>query len=225
MRYIFLGFILLLSVSFSTHSVATEDTSKESDKSLVEDYSVANKRYLELVDKVKGSINFDYVKALKLTYVNSEFYQPFLGAEQELSIKLLAEIASKQWQDCLQTSQQILASNYISLNAHYGAMACSFETKAEKQGKFHRSMINNLLEVMWQSGDGQSPATAFFCTSITELKSFLKFAGLKINKQSIMKHEGKSYDLVAVTDPDSGNEFNLFFDMSSQWTFGFKGIN
>lgn len=186
--------------------------------------STYNKRYQDLVKKVKSAPSFEYVKALKLTYIRTDYYQPFLGTEAELIASIYNNIESKNWIKCNELSDQILTTNYISLDAHYGAMVCSFETNLPEQGKYHRTVMTHLLQAMWQSGDGLSPLSPLFCTSKPELDAFLKFSGFSLLKQSLLDFEGKTYDVVMVKDPDSDKEFELFFDISSQWQYGFKDI-
>ncbi|WP_185962685.1 DUF4919 domain-containing protein [Thalassomonas sp. M1454] len=187
-------------------------------------YTQANEQYQGLLKKVKTTPNFEYVKALKLTYIHTEYYQPFMGKEAELIADMYSNIESKNWLACSDVSSKILATNYISLDAHYGAMACSFESNLVEQGKYHRTIMTHLLQAMWQSGDGLSPMSPLFCTSKSELYAFLKFSGFTLITQSLLEFEDKTYDVITVKDPDSNKEFELFFDISSQWQYGFKDI-
>ncbi|MDG2392473.1 MAG: hypothetical protein P8M49_03100, partial [Thalassotalea sp.] len=61
--------------------------------------------------------------------------------------------------------------------------------------------------------------SSFFC-----FFEFFKFSGFSLLKQSLLDFEGKTYDVVMVKDPDTNKEFELFFDISSQWQYGFKDI-
>ena len=184
-----------------------------------------NNSYNEAVQAFKSAPTQLKVQQLKLDYISTDYYQPFSGSEQKLSEEMFSYVAAKDWSDCLIIAEQILASNYISFNGHYGVMACSFESDKKSAGLHHRQVLSYLLEAMWQSDDGRAPESALVSLSTTEIYSFLKLTGFQVLKQSMFEYEEQSFELVRVIDPDSNEEFDLFFNNSTQWQYGFKHVD
>lgn len=229
---------LLLLISLTLTACSTTSSIDDTDLSIIENkeatkptpevtsiYDEVNNEYNELVRKLKVIPSFDDVKRLKKIYVETSFYKPYLGTEKTLSNSMYSDIENKDWHACLAVTREILRTNYISINGHYGAMACSVELKKKQQSEFHRTMINFLLDDIWQSGNGRTPETSFEITSSAELYAFLNLAGLEVMNQSLLEHQNKSYDRIGVKDPETGDEFDLFFDITTQWEKGFKSIN
>ncbi len=85
-------------------------------------------------------------------------------------------------------------------------------------------MLNGLVDSIGHSGDGRSPTTAFVTISTPELRAFLRLTGLEVKKQSLVHEADKAFDLMGVRDPETGEEFELYFDITTQMTKGFKGL-
>lgn len=185
----------------------------------------ANEDYDNGVITIKSNPTLQLVKQLKLDYIKTDYYQPFDGTEQKLSEQMFGYLEAKDWENCLSSAEQILITNYISFNGHYGAMACSFESDEKSLGLHHRQVLGYLLEAMWQSGDGKSPGSALVSLSSSEIYGFLKLTGLQVLKQSMFEYAEQSFELLRVKEPDSNEEFDLFFNNSTQWQYGFKHIN
>jgi Domain of unknown function (DUF4919) len=188
------------------------------------DHEKYNARYDELVSVVKQAASQEQFMELRKTYVLTSHYKPYLSPERSLSQAMFDALNNEEWNTCLDKSREILDFNYISLSAHYGAMACGFESGNETQGDYHKYVLNNLLDAIWATGDGKTTKTAFYCTSTPELQAFIQLHGLETINQALIHHEGKAYDLMGVKDPKEGKEFKWYFDISSQWALGFKGL-
>ncbi|MEH6556992.1 MAG: DUF4919 domain-containing protein [Oceanicoccus sp.] len=183
-----------------------------------------NARYNELVSVVRETASQEEFVELRKIYVYTSHYKPYLSPERSLSQLMFEALNNEEWDICLEKSSEILDFNYISLSAHYGAMACSFESDNKTQADYHKYVLNNLLDAIWSTGDGKSTETAFYCTSTPELQAFIQLHGLETIDQALIHHEGKAYDLMGVKDPKEDEEFKWYFDISSQWALGFKGL-
>ncbi|MEW6997850.1 DUF4919 domain-containing protein [Colwelliaceae bacterium BS250] len=224
--------VLLVSACATENSIDnTSNVTKNAEPSNADETvqitqnSSANKNYDEAVKAFKSAPTLLKVKQLKLDYISTDYYQPFSGSEQKLSEQMFSYVEAKDWSDCLIVAEQILASNYVSFNGHYGAMACSFESDKKSAGLHHREVLSYLLDAMWQSGDGRGPNSALVSLSTTEIYGFLKLTGFQVLKQSMFEFKKLSYELVRVIDPDSNEEFDLFFNNSIQWQYGFKHVD
>ena len=209
---------------FLTILVSACSTTQQNESTAKIDYEKYDTRYNDLISIVKDIASQEQFMELREAYVFTSHYKPYLSPERALSSVMFEALNNKNWNECLEKSNEILDFNYISLSAHYGAMACSFESGESKQGDYHKYVLNNLLDAIWATGDGKSIETAFYCTSTPELQSFIQLHGLETIDQALIHHEGKAYDLMGVKDPKEDKEFKWYFDITSQWALGFKGL-
>lgn len=100
-------------------------------------------------------------------------------------------------------------------------MVCNFKLERNEDGKYHRYVLNGLINSIANNGDGRSVKTAYTTISTGELKTFIQMMGLEIKRQSLRNSNGKAFDVMAVKDPKTGEEFNLYFDISIQMVKGF----
>jgi len=215
MRVIFVLVLILISACSTTQEVEPKNQI---------DHAKYNARYNELITVIKRAATLGNFKELRDVYVLTSHYHPYGSPERSFSKAMFEGIGSKNWKACLENTHKILKFNYISLNAHYGAMVCSYESDNEKQGEYHKYVLNGLLDAIWATGDGKSKETAFFSTSTLELQAFINLHGLETVDQALVRDEGKIYDLMGVRDPKKDEEFKWYFDISAQWALGFKSI-
>lgn len=71
------------------------------------------------------------------------------------------------------------------------------------------------LEQQLASTTGSGPETAFKVGSIGEEYQILGRLGLQRASQALVAHEGRMYDVLTATDPATGEEREVWFDISS----------
>ncbi len=236
MRFLFLLPLFFLTACSSVDSLYSEpelpaqpqenvetQTSETTSQSMPK--SEVDRQYLDLVTKLRVLPSYEDVVKLKELYVHTQYYQPFIGVEVELSKSVKKQLDNKQWDACIATSKQLLKSNYLSLNGHYFFMACAVETKQGKLAAYHKQILNYLLDDLWNSGDGLSPQSAIKAISGAEIDSFLHIAGLSVLSKSLMEYYGKSFEKIQVQQMEDGKQFELFFDVSVAWENGFKHVS
>jgi hypothetical protein len=158
---------------------------------------------------------------LREAYIKTSAYRPYHMAERAISSLMFEAIAKKDWQQCLSHTTKLLAEQFISLNGHYGAMVCQFESGNTEQGEYHQEVLDGLMAAIWQSGDGKTPETAFFCTSTTELYAFINLHGFNAKAQALVWHEEQPYDLMTIVNPRDEHEFSWYFNICAQMARGF----
>lgn len=163
-------------------------------------------------------------RELREVYVYTSHYKPYSGQEFTLSQAMFMAMDKEQWDECQTQANSILDDNYISLYAHYGAMVCALQAGNMRLGEYHKYALDGLINAIWDSGDGKSPQSAFYCTSTPELQAFIFLHGLEILTQALIHHDDRSYDLMGVRDPERDEQFSLYFDISAQFTRGFTGV-
>lgn len=176
----------------------------------------ADKYYAQRVAEFKQQPTVDTAKVLREQYIQTSYYQPYTVAEQMRSAAMFEAIANKNWAQCLESTQLILADNYTSLNAHYGAMVCEFESKNIQQGEYHQQMLDSLIAAIWLSGDGKSAETAFTSISTAELYAFVQLHGFEVTGQRLRWIDNTPFDHMTINNPRDGYQFDWFFNISTQ---------
>jgi len=200
--------IIVISLAFFISACNSIQQAPEQKVALQNPY---DSRYEMLVNTLQDAPSVIEIVELRQVYVLTNRYRTNATAEQTLNQQLFKAMANDNWEVCLERAYQALELNYTSLNGHYGAMACSFESAKVKQGRYHESMLNMLLEAVWTTGDGQSASTAFFSTSQIDIAAFIEFHGLEIVRRTRLEESSKPIDVVTVRDPESGEHFDWFF--------------
>jgi hypothetical protein len=78
------------------------------------------------------------------------------------------------------------------------------------------------IDKVLKKGDGRSQQTAYKVKSVREEYEILRVFGLKPGSQSLVTgSDKKPYDIIEVTDPNTGQKLELWFDISSFFGAGF----
>ena len=198
----------------TTHSRADKKADRVDNKQKTAD------EYAKLVKQIKSDqseVDFD---RLRLAYTETEHYSPYLGPETSDAQLMFEAYKRRDFPACAEHADKILGYNFTSLNAHYGALACHAEQGRQEKADFHKYMLNRLLDSIGNSGDGKTPETAFIVISSKELYAFLQLAGLQAKGQSLVQADGRAYDLMNVINPETGEEFDMYFDITIQMSKG-----
>ena len=211
-------FSVLFVCLFITACAATEQNGTRIDQGS----TPAKNQYAAMVEKIKDeSPDADFL-ALRMAYAETENYKPYLGPKVEETQALLDAIKSGNYDKCIDLADDILQYNYTSLNAHFAAFLCNSEQKNSKKAEYHKYVVKGLMDSIGNSGNGQSPETAFLTISTEELQAFVQLMGFQIKNQSLMDKDGKTYEVMGVVNPKTGEELNLYFDITLQMAKGLK---
>lgn len=203
MRILVIFLVLLLSACTSVQTMQLQSPLE---------HSKSNARYSELVNTVKAKPALTAITELRQLTVSTERLKTDIAAEKALHQSLFEAIEANNWLGCLQIANEALALNYASLNSHYGAMVCSLETGQTQQGHYHESVLNQLLEAVWATGDGESITTAFQVINDVERDAFLEFHGLELIKHNAMaRRDGRHYELITLYDAKKDEVFEWYF--------------
>lgn len=183
------------------------------------DFSEANASYAELIEKIKQSASSDDIEEIRKVYVATEYYNPYGVDESDIEKSMFEGMKDEDWEKCLENATKILDNNYISLDAHYGAMVCANESGNNTKGEFHRKVLRGLIDAIRKTGDGKSEDSAFFCTSTGEVWSFIGLLGFRASGNTLEVINGRSYDVMKVLGPDIEEEFEWYFDVTAQLEF------
>jgi hypothetical protein len=233
--------ILIIAACGSTDNQATEPTdankaltasqTKTSDertknnnrdaKQQILNYAKADKDYIALVAKFKReegtSLDFD---AIVRIYPLTSNYSPYANVEQAQKLLAFESMEQQNWEACLTATSLILEENYTSLTGHYGAMVCHSELGQSDLSQYHNVMLDGFMDAIWRSGDGKTPASAFYITSSNDLYSFVQLNGLMATSQSLVYYEQRPIDAIRVENPQTMQESTWYFDVTAQFRRG-----
>lgn len=200
----------------------TEDSPQPSKatKSVL-NYAKSDSDYLSIVSRIKSAQSQakDYDDIIRI-YALTSFYAPTSSMEQAAKLLSQNQMQNQQWQACLNTNKELLAHNYTSLTAHYGAAICATELGQVALGKFHNQVLDNFIEAIWRTGNGQSPQTPFFVTSTNDLYAFVQLHQMVATGQSLTYVNKLPVQAIEVLNPETNRSTTWYFDLRSQFRRG-----
>ena len=204
---------VLLALSACT-SINTRDAS-------VLDYDKSDEEYKTLVGKVKsGQAEASDYDMLIRVFTLSSFYKPKSDSEQSAKLMSQSYMENQQWQLCLKINNALLEVNYTSLTGHYGAAVCAAELSNIVLGKYHNSVLDNFIEAIWRTGNGQSPQTPFYIISVNDLYAFIQLHQLVAVGQSLTYVNELPIQAIKVQNPANNRTFTWYFDITPQFRRG-----
>lgn len=205
--------LLLLAAASLFMAACTSISSVQPTASEIE----AWQQYQQQISWIKsGDSNADFT-ALREAFSRTASYAPYLVRPVESAI---ADYEQQRYDQCVETAEQTLERQYGHIQAHFLVMACQRELGNHAVAEFHDSVVRGLLESIDQSGDGQSPDSAITTYDMQELYTYLEFMGLNAVGQKLITDNGRWYDVMTVTYEDEQREFELYFDITTQFERG-----
>ncbi|MBI5666771.1 MAG: DUF4919 domain-containing protein [Chloroflexi bacterium] len=170
-----------------------------------------------LVEAQQNPAAADFL-ALRLAYTQSVLFDPY---NKSMQTAMALRQALQQDDELLIGAgiQRALQDDYLDIEAH--VVAHNFyrqsgkAAKAEYHAAFARGLVQSILRT-----DGRSFETAFEVISIREEYALLGMLGLQPKLQRKASHEGKEYDILTVSHPQTGEDLDFYFNidlMRSYW--------
>ncbi|WP_237068246.1 DUF4919 domain-containing protein [Microbulbifer guangxiensis] len=172
------------------------------------------RRLLTEAQTLSFTLDFD---ALRRAYSESEEYNPHGGIRLTGLPEAYQSVEQSDYERCLRYVDEVLANNYMSLEAHMIGVVCSGRSEAHDREDLHRYMVEGLMDSIERSGDGRTQESAYHTITTSELRAFVRLKGLEVLEQSIVYDQQGVYDKMQVRDPESGSEYPLFFNVSQQF--------
>lgn len=213
------GVILLLAGMLAACSSPVVKESV-SDSGLRQQSQSEYRQLLQEAHQLSFTLDFD---RLRKAYVESPEYNPYGGVKLDGLPEAYGSVESADFRGCLRNVDRVLKYNYMSLEAHMIGVVCSGQAGEFEREDQHRYMVEGLMTSIENSGDGKSQESAFLTISTSELRGFVRLKGLQVLDQSIVYDNQGIYDKMQVRDPESGEEYPLFFNVSQQFAQGLEG--
>lgn len=208
------GLVLGLSL---TLAACGSQSARENQTTLRQQSQSEYRQLLEEAFQLSFTLDFD---RLREAYVASPEYNPYGGVKLKGLPEAYAAVEQAEFDTCLHNVDEVLEYNYMSLEAHMIGVVCSGQAGDFDREDLHRYMVEGLMTSIENSGDGKTQASAFQTISTSELRGFVRLKGLQVLDQSIVYDKQGIYDKMQVRDPESGEEYPLFFNVSQQFASG-----
>jgi len=175
--------------------------------------------YGDLVASLKGGATIiDYAK-LRLSYMDSPEYKNAKNtsvAEKAMSVALNA----KDYPKALKNADEVLASDYVNIDAHFIEFIAHREMGHTEQAEFHKAVFRGLLTSIQNSGDGLSAEKAWVVINDHEEYVVLRALGYMPGEQSLMHKNGHAYDVMKVKKVQDGTEQTFYFNVDIPMAHG-----
>ena len=119
-------------------------------------------------------------------------------------------------------ANEFINANYFYfmpiMDFHLSAMATYRELGDEATLEWHDWFFGRLVDSVIESGDGESPETAYETVYEREQMIIIEILGLEINNRREERHNDRLYYVYETTDPEGGNQ-ELYFDftVADEW--------
>jgi len=171
--------------------------------------SDAPSEYATLLASLKaGNTAIDYTR-LRLTYMDSPEYQQAKDTS-DAEKAMWAALDAKDFPNALKNAEDVLASEYVNIDAHFVAYLANKEMGAADKAAFHHAVFRGLIDSIRNSGDGLSAKTAWVVISVHEEYVMLRVLGMRPGSQSLLHQDGHNYDEMKVKDKDGGDHTFYF---------------
>lgn len=195
--------LIILSFAFIGNAIADTSLSKEQE-------------LIKAINELKSPpSDFNYLKFRKL-YTDTKHYKPYTSGELEIKQKVNGSINKKEFSQCVAFADKWLNINYTNIEAHFDKYMCCKQLNDNTCASLHNSIVNGLLDSIFESGDGKTPETAYVTFNTDEIYFFLYANRLKRTKQRMLNKHGRAYDVIDAEHSKSGNTYTIYFDITTQ---------
>jgi hypothetical protein len=172
--------------------------------------ATAQPTYESLLERAqRGDPETDFT-ALRMAYAAR--LGKAVAADSALRDKMFAALHEDRWAAVIETGNQVLAQNYLDIDAHMFVAYAFEKSRQPEKAAPHRTVGDGLMRSILASGNGRSFETAFVVISVEEEYAVLRHYRLASGKQSLVTAEGHSYD-VLTAHTDSHEEATVFFNI------------
>jgi hypothetical protein len=172
--------------------------------------------YAELVARLKsGDSGIDF-RALRMKYTETKDYDP-AGLSPELRDRMYKAINEKKFAGARSMAESILKKNYVDISAHLVAGIANQALGDTAKFEFHRQVFLGLIASIIDSGDGRSRETSLAVISAPEEYAVLDYLKFARTSQFSASGDGRMYDVLSVTDKETGGALKLYFNVDIIW--------
>ena len=170
--------------------------------------------YAKLVGKARnGDMDTNYT-ALRLSYVQSDVYDPYSTRTRPLFEDTWQALTAKDCAGVIAKSNALLKIDFTRIVIHALRSNCFDQLGDAANASRELAIGRGLAASLLGSGDGKSPSSAYVVVTLNEEGFVLHQLGVKQEQQSLMNDSGHEYDLISGTDK-AGNPTSVYFEVSN----------
>ena len=169
--------------------------------------------YFEIANTVlDGEPPVEAFQELREAYTQTSWYNP------APDITWLEELDAAIDEGDINEANEFINANYFYfmpiMDFHLSAMATYRELDDEATREWHDWFFSRLVDSVFESGDGESPETAYKTIYEREQMIILEILGLEIDDRREERHNDSLYYVYDTTDPEGGNR-EIYFDFTA----------
>ncbi|HVG33547.1 MAG TPA: DUF4919 domain-containing protein [Pyrinomonadaceae bacterium] len=174
--------------------------------------SAAN--YTQLVERAKkGDQTVDFVQ-LREAFV-AWTSDPKNQSDAPNRDAMVAAFEENNYAKAVELAEVVLDYEFVNRGLHLAAEDAYRKLGNEKKANFHRDIAAKLLKALLNTGDGKSAETAYRVMSVREEYIIMHELGIEVSSQALWSVNNKAFDVLSGTDPKTGKEIRVYFDISS----------
>jgi tetratricopeptide (TPR) repeat protein len=153
-------------------------------------------------------------QALRFAYTETAHYHPYSPDRRTAHQAMYSALNNQEYEKALAYSHQLLATTGVDLDAHLVACRAQKQLANAAQATCHQDLLKGLIQSIQNSGNGESPATAFVVISTDEEYFLLEQVfGLQVLRQELVEAHGHWYDKMTAVDPETHKQRTLYFNI------------
>ncbi|MCB0277694.1 MAG: DUF4919 domain-containing protein [Calditrichaeota bacterium] len=173
--------------------------------------------FLTKLDSIKGGLSQDFF-TLRMAYTKTGAYTPYGETSRDSLNKAGALFEEKRFSEALTVLNNVLRENYVSISTHSYASYAWEMLGDSTRALFHLNMYQGLLNSIYDYGNGNSPQSAYIVISTREEYEFLNWFGLQFKEQNLIAADEYSFDLMKAVDPETNEQFDIYFNIQIPFT-------
>lgn len=212
-------FLLIFSCASRKEFINQQNGYEEAEKDSISNYflfdyinSLTEEDYITQLDSIKKGESSDFF-TLRMAYTKTNDYSPYQSDISDSLKKALLLIDSLRFENALSILKSIQDYNFVNIPSHLYCGYIYNELGDSLKSEYHYTVYDGLLNSIYDSGDGTSPKTAYIVITTKEEYDFLNWFGLEFNRQNLLNSNGYSFDLMEVTDPETKENFEIYFNI------------
>ncbi|MGD0142707.1 MAG: DUF4919 domain-containing protein [Rhizomicrobium sp.] len=170
--------------------------------------------YAKLVEKARnGDADTNYT-ALRLSYVQSEGYDPYSTRTRPLFEDIWQALNAKDCSGAIAKSNELLRIDFTRIVIHALRSDCFGRLGDAANASRELAIGRGLAASLLASGDGKTPSTAYVVVTLNEEGFVLHELGVTEEQQALVNDNGHEYDRIAGTDK-AGKKTSVYFEVSN----------
>jgi hypothetical protein len=158
-----------------------------------------------------GDTKIDFT-ALRFAYSRSKNADPY-GTDHDKRRQMNAAVIEKRCDEAIKMADALLASIYLSPDAHVAKSNCYRAAGDNAKADFHKAIYLGLINSVLAKGDGATVGSAYTVVTIEEEYAVMKALGYTAWAQIFLRQGEHTFDVVSGTDDRSKSSAKFYFNV------------